>query len=214
MPRVWPYSRSSDSWSARPGAIQLKFYVYKRGQKWAGPFWKYEDGEAWVERYCCADNSDYHDYHAFEIVNEAVKQAAKGAGPEQGIPAPDVQAMDSKIAFAAKKVPLEMVTSLELQGPSRVKQYGAKKHGKGNYYKASLSDGAGERYMGALLRHVSEMQNANGTWDAKSLGATDEESGLPHIDHAICTLLMLRGILIKDGVLKADPGEGKEPPKK
>lgn len=140
-------------------------------------------------------------------------------GPEHGIAPADVKAMiapavDSKIAFAAKKVPLEMIPSLELQGAARVSQYGAKKHGKGNYHKATLADGAGERYMGAAYRHCGDMQNPNGTWDAKSLAARDPESGLPHIDHAIRTLTMLRGILIKESVLPADPGEGKEPPKK
>lgn len=124
-----------------------------------------------------------------------------------------VPAVDSKIAFAAKKVPLFAVTLRELFGIARVKAYGGKKHGWGNYLKACLSDGAGDRYVAAGMRHLQQMQNDDGTWDAKSLSALDEESGLPHIDHLLCSFLMLRGILVKDGVLKLDPGEGNEPPK-
>jgi hypothetical protein len=121
---------------------------------------------------------------------------------------------DSKIAWAAKKVPLMAIALKSLFGCARVFGYGRKKHGAGNYLLASLSDGAGERYMGALLRHGSEMQELDGTWTKESLTRLDSESGLPHLDHLIATAIMLRGILTKEGALPMDPGEGLEPPKK
>lgn len=162
----------------------------------SGDYETREEAEAYLKR---TGRDDANHYRATAL---DVKSAT----------APEKQ--DSKIAFAAKKVPLMFIAMQAIYGVARVFGYGRKKHGAGNYLLASLSDGAGERYMGALLRHASEMQNLNGTWDAKSLAALDEESGLPHLDHMIATLIMLRGILIKDGVLPLDPGEGNEPPTK
>lgn len=119
---------------------------------------------------------------------------------------------DAKIGQAEKKPPLALIAASCLTGASRVKGYGAKKYQPGNWHKAALADGAGARYISALLRHVGSMQEPNGLHTAASLAALDEESGLPHIDHAICGLLMLRGILIKEKALAEDPGIGNEPP--
>lgn len=118
---------------------------------------------------------------------------------------------DGKIALSAGKVPLHMIPLRALKGVARVLGYGSKKYAPGNFLVASLSDGAGGRYHGADLRHLSQCQNLNGTFDNASLAAIDEESGLPHIDHMICGLVMLRAIMIKDGVLPEDPGVGNEP---
>jgi hypothetical protein len=49
------------------------------------------------------------------------------------------------------------------------------------------------------------MQDPSGLWTPESLAARDDESGWPHIDHAICGLIMLRGIMVKSGALAADP---------
>jgi Domain of unknown function (DUF5664) len=121
---------------------------------------------------------------------------------------------DQKIKTAAGKAPLSLIPLATLQGPARVKGYGAKKYKAGNYYEANLSDGAGARYVGGALRHLAEMQLPNGLHTPESLASLDSESGLPHIDHAICGLLMLRTIMIKNNALPADPGEGNEPPTK
>lgn len=43
----------------------------------------------------------------------------------------------------------------------------------------------------------------------ESCVALDAESGLPHIDHAIAGLVMLRARMCKAGALPADPGEAK-----
>lgn len=120
---------------------------------------------------------------------------------------------DGKIAQAAQKVRYALIPMQATKGLARVFAYGAKKYQPGNWYEATLSDGAAERYQSAVDRHKAAMQEPNGLWTPESLSKLDEESGLPHIDHLLASVVMLRGILIKDGVLPADPGEGNEPPK-
>lgn len=120
---------------------------------------------------------------------------------------------DQKIARASKKAPLALIPFIWLWGIARVLAYGAKKYAKGNHYAATLEDGAGERYVSAAMRHCGAMQLPDGTFTPESLASLDDESGLPHIDHAMCSLGILRGIMVKCGALPADPGEGKEPPK-
>lgn len=119
---------------------------------------------------------------------------------------------DQKIKTAADKAPLGLVPARALIGPARVFQYGAKKYAAGNFYQATLDDGAGARYVSAALRHLSEMQLPNGLHTPESLATLDPESGLPHIDHVLCGLMMLRSIMVKSGALTDDPGLGKEPP--
>lgn len=122
------------------------------------------------------------------------------------------KATDGKIAQAATKVPLAMVPQQALIGTARIFGYGAKKYAPGNWYGANLADGAGERYISAAFRHLVAMQGPDGLYTTDTLGQRDDESGLPHLDHAICSLIMLRGILVKNGALPADPGLGNEPP--
>jgi hypothetical protein len=123
--------------------------------------------------------------------------------------APEQELMgDMKIDQASGKPPLFLIPLWLLIGLARVIAYGVRKYALGNWYSADLEDGAGERYLSAALRHMSEMQLPGGEPD---LSALDEESGLPHIDHAICSLVMLRGIAVKGGVLPRDPGRGNEP---
>lgn len=119
---------------------------------------------------------------------------------------------DYKVVTAAKKAPLSLVPLRALLGAARVFAYGAKKYAAGNFLNAGLADAPGERYLSAALRHLLELQHPNGVIDRASLSALDDESGLPHLDHLICGLLMLRSILVKEGVLPEDPGEGKVPP--
>lgn len=122
-----------------------------------------------------------------------------------------VSPIDSKIAAAALKPPLNLIAMRALIGPSRVKDFGKKKHGHGNFYKATFDDGAPDRYFGGILRHYAAIQEPDGRFTRESLAKRDDESGLPEIDHLICGLLMLRQILTKEGVLPEDPGQGKEP---
>ncbi len=119
---------------------------------------------------------------------------------------------DLKIKTAAGKPSLNLVPLRALKGAARVFTYGGKKYQIGNYLKAAMADGAGGRYIGAELRHMADLQGLDGQFTPESLAIRDEESGLPHIDHMLCGLIMLRAIMIKDGVLDEDPGEGREPP--
>lgn len=118
---------------------------------------------------------------------------------------------DQKIKTAAGKCPLDLVPLEALKGAARVFEYGARKYAKGNWWTAT-DDEFTHRYVGGALRHLCDAQNFDGTYDFDSLSSRDIESGLPEVDHMICGLLMLRGLLIKRGVLAADPGVGKEPP--
>lgn len=118
---------------------------------------------------------------------------------------------DQKTNAAAGKAGLGMIPQRALIGPARVFGYGARKYAPGNFHTATLDDGAGQRYVSAALRHLAEMQEANGLHTPSSLAALDPESGLPHLDHVICGMLMLRAIMVKSGALETDPGVGLDP---
>ncbi len=121
-------------------------------------------------------------------------------------------AEDLKISNAVEKAPLDLLPLRAMKGVARVFQAGALKYAPGNYLKAKLTDGAGHRYVGGFLRHLSDMQELSGIFSAVQLSAVDKETGLPEIDHAIAGMLMLRAILITEGVLAEDPGKGNPPP--
>ncbi len=112
---------------------------------------------------------------------------------------------DMKVKTAAGKPDLALIPLTTLYGVARVFTYGSKKYERDNWKLAKDAD-APRRYLSAALRHLSAMQGPVGSM------ATDDESGLPHIDHAICSLVMLRGLLALHHGAAHDPGEGKEPP--
>lgn len=114
---------------------------------------------------------------------------------------------DHKIKTAAEKSPLNLIPLRSLTGAARVFQHGAIKYEPGNYIRATLEDGAIGRYAGATLRHLAELQGIDGMHGGAA--CLDAESGLPHIDHAIASLVMLRSLLIKEGCLPEDPGHTK-----
>lgn len=118
--------------------------------------------------------------------------------------------MDMKIKKSAEKVPIWSIPLRALYGCARVFQFGATKYAKGNWHNAS-DDALGERYVGAALRHLAAMQNADGTITLESCARRDVESTLPELDHAIASLVMLRGLLIKTGKLTTDPHDEKIP---
>ena len=115
--------------------------------------------------------------------------------------------MDKKIKTAAGKVPLQLIPLRALFGMARVRAYGDEKYAPGNWYMADDRDLAA-RYVGAALRHIEQMQHPCGLYTLESAAALDPESELPTIDHAICSLIMLRGLLIKLGMMPADPKGG------
>lgn len=104
----------------------------------------------------------------------------------------------------AGKAPLAEIPLDHLFGMARAFAYGAKKYERGNYLRCTNEPM--HTYVGAALRHLAEVL-ANGADDV------DGESGLPHIDHAIASLVMLRGILQEQGEIARDPGPGNEPVK-
>jgi hypothetical protein len=115
---------------------------------------------------------------------------------------------DLKIKTAADKVPLNLIPLGALKGVARVFQHGAAKYAPGNFLLATDADAA-NRYVGALLRHVADAQRPDGLFDLESLKHLDVESGLPEIDHALASLIMLRAQLVERGALPADPGVSK-----
>lgn len=118
---------------------------------------------------------------------------------------------DLKSGRGDKKPPLQWVPLWALTGMARVFAYGARKYAPGNWQKAA-ADGARalEDYMSAFMRHWGAIQEADSGGVAK-WDSIDEESGLPHLDHAICSLVMLRGIAILSKILPRDPGRGNDP---
>lgn len=120
---------------------------------------------------------------------------------------------DMKKGRRGLKSPLQWIPLWALQGVARVFDYGARKYAPGNWQRAGHEENpeqAFEDYASAALRHYAAMQEACpvGTVD---WSAVDDESGLPHLDHLICSLVMLRGISQVAGYLPADPGTGKGP---
>lgn len=108
-----------------------------------------------------------------------------------------------KIKTAAGKVPFDLIPLSTLMGIARVFGYGAKKYERDNW-KLAADAGAVSRYKGAILRHLAGME--------QDPQAVDEESGLPHVYHLGCSVVMLIGLLQLHHGMAVDPGEGREPP--
>lgn len=82
------------------------------------------------------------------------------------------------VKFDHDKPRTDLIPFRPLLGAAKVFAFGAKKYGDRNWEKG-LAYG---RLFGALTRHLFYW------WCGEEL---DPESGLPHIDHALCCLLML-----------------------
>lgn len=120
---------------------------------------------------------------------------------------------DRKAGRRGLKAPLHWVPLWALQGVARVFDYGAKKYRPGNWIRAAQEErpeAALEDYLSAAQRHWAAIQQADAggvaQWDAR-----DEESGHLHLDHLLCSLIMLRGIGQLAGVVPNDPGQGERP---
>lgn len=79
----------------------------------------------------------------------------------------------------AGKAPMSLLPFDALKGVAHVLGFGAKKYGANNWKKGLDYS----RVMDAALRHISSFNEGEDM---------DSESGLHHIDHAICELLFLR----------------------
>ena len=80
--------------------------------------------------------------------------------------------------FNDGKPPLELTPLSTLEGAARVMEFGAKKYKRYNWLKGM----AWLVPYGSLLRHLAAWY-----WGEEN----DDDSGLPHLDHAMCNLIML-----------------------
>ena len=79
-----------------------------------------------------------------------------------------------------------LVNLKHLEGLVRVREYGVNKYPDGGA--DNWQTVPPEALFTALVRHVVAMSD-------KGIYSLDEESGLPHMDHAICNLYFLKGLM-------------------
>lgn len=115
----------------------------------------------------------------------------------------------------ARKAPLDLVPLRALVGAARVLAHGNTKRkpdgtprAPGDFIERPL-DGV---FFASYLRHTMELQLLNGTVTPASMAVRDVDTDLPTIDHAICNLLIIRTMLVRDGLLPEDPGAGRSSP--
>jgi len=93
--------------------------------------------------------------------------------------APTQRGKDAGDKFDAGKLMYDLTPWRAVRGVVTVLTYGAKKYGAHNWEKGIKVS----RLFAAAMRHLTAF------WLGED---TDTESGLPHIDHAICDLMMMR----------------------
>lgn len=90
--------------------------------------------------------------------------------------------MSGDMKDTSGKPPLHLVPLEALNDAARVMDFGDRKYAPFNWLGAVPEGDAGVRkYVGAALRHLGAM------W--RDLDAVDPESGLPHLAHALTSLL-------------------------
>lgn len=80
--------------------------------------------------------------------------------------------------FNDGKIPLDMIPLIALEDCAKVFGYGAQKYARNNWLKGMDWSVP----FGCLLRHMAAWQRGEDN---------DPESGLPHLGHAMCNLVML-----------------------
>jgi hypothetical protein len=80
------------------------------------------------------------------------------------------------------KAPIHLVPSEAIISIAKVLGFGAEKYGENNWREDVDSTTWGRTYS-SLQRHL------NSFWSGEDL---DPESGLPHLDHALCQLMILK----------------------
>lgn len=85
---------------------------------------------------------------------------------------------DPAVKFDTEKNAIELASSWAIEGLGLVLTYGAKKYAAHNWRKGM----AWSRLIGAAFRHLLAFARGEDI---------DPESGLPHIDHAMCCLMFL-----------------------
>ena len=86
------------------------------------------------------------------------------------------------LKFDAGKDPMELLDFSALRGVSRVLGFGARKYAAHNWRGGIQYS----RLLGATLRHLAAYQQGEDN---------DPETGLPHIDHALCELMFLSAFI-------------------
>lgn len=115
---------------------------------------------------------------------------------EPSVLGPLVSADDLSDPFAngqkrdACKLPLALLPTRPLEAVARVLAFGAKKYAANNWRKGI----AYSRVYAAVLRHLWAW------WRGED---NDQETGLPHLAHAVCELFFL----LEYSLRPADPGE-------
>lgn len=87
-----------------------------------------------------------------------------------------------KVAEAAAKVRYDLVPVEALRGMAEALTFGAAKHGAEQWRQIPVEERR-RIYYAALMRHVEA--------DRAAPGSVDEESGLPHLSHALACLAIL-----------------------
>lgn len=85
---------------------------------------------------------------------------------------------DTAAHYSAGKPRMDLLPPLPLEGVAAVLAHGAKKYADWNWLKGT----AWSEYIGSAMRHINKFRAGEDI---------DNESGLPHIDHAICCLMFL-----------------------
>jgi hypothetical protein len=126
---------------------------------------------------------------------------------------------DLKAGVGGKKPQLSQVPIGAMTWIARAMQYGCSKYERGNYLRPQVDKVADldrlSAYIDAGLRHIyavtTEIEWMRGNTDLSGphtlIGAyPDVESKLPHLAHALCSLVMAVQQGINAGILPEDPG--------
>lgn len=103
------------------------------------------------------------------------------------------QATPVALKHDSDKIPYDLIPLDLLDGTARVFGHGLKKYGRNNYRLGFEPT----RPLGAVLRHLTEVQKAIETGD--NIHMIDSETGEAHLHHAVCSLLILIDSLRKKG---------------
>lgn len=99
----------------------------------------------------------------------------------------------SGLKYDSGKIRYDLYPIGAYEGCAKVLTFGAFKYAPNGW--KTVSDGK-NRYYAALIRHLNAQKQF--TDSGKKGLALDEESGLPHLDHAQCCLVFLREFIEKD----------------
>jgi hypothetical protein len=126
---------------------------------------------------------------------------------------------DLKRGLGGVKPQLSQIPGGALAWAARAAQYGGQKYERGNYLRPTVDKLADldrlSSYIDATMRHLFavtgeiEWQRGNTSMEGTDLlvgGYLDNESGLPHLAHALISLMFAIQQGINAGILVEDPG--------